>query len=99
MSGDDYGDEMETPLLSPKRYQLAQQPFGNISSRNQWGVIRATQAFAHEVGASLHVSWLKSAGRAEVPPGGDYCYHWPAWYLVKPPSIGTHGEAEGDDPD
>ena len=93
LSGSDYGDEVDTPLVNLERYQLTQQPFSNISSRDHWGVIRATQAFAREVGASLHVSWMKSPGRVELP---DSCYHWPAWYLVKPPLIGA---GAGDDDD
>lgn len=43
-----------------------------------WGVIRAVNRFAREVGVPVQVSW-----HAHVP-GAVGCYRWPAWYMVKP---------------
>lgn len=71
LSGDDYGDMEETEYLTESRYNAT---YGNTHSRpsNEWGVIGAVRDFAAIHGVPVHVTWMHD------------CYHWPAWYLVKP---------------
>ena len=62
----------------------------------RWGVIRATQDFAREVGAVLQTSWLAGHGTLDDPSyqtgSRPRCYTWPAWYIVKP-YAGDHVES------
>ena len=91
LSGDDYGDEAATPFLTPEA-QAEVYPCGDgrgkgkgsigCGTRFHWGVVRATQAFAKEVGSPLFVSWLKGKGMVLDPV--PTCYSFPAWYIVKP---------------
>ena len=71
VSGDDYGDESDTSLMTASRWM---QTFGAVakSRSNRWGVISALDKFTQEKGAVLHVTWLHD------------CYRFPAWYFVKP---------------
>ena len=76
-SGDDYADHLDTPFLSTSRawpvYLRRDKSAASIIPNYKWGVMRATQAFAREVGAPLHATWLQD------------CYFFPAWWMVKPP--------------
>ena len=83
LSGDDYGDEKRTPLLSVRRYaarpkssSMSYETFRGYPYKqpklNHWGVVRATQEWAAAVNATLHVTWMPD------------CYPWPAWYMIKP---------------
>ena len=74
-TGDDYGDENATAFASAQRYAKMYGRWGgdrNVPAKHHWGVMRATQRFAEEVGVPLHVTWMRD------------CYNWPAWYMVKP---------------
>ena len=75
-SGDDYADFHDTRFVDHKRlWHGAPYYFkkaAEIPKRYSWGVVRATQEFAAEVRAPLHVTWLND------------CYFFPAWWLVKP---------------
>lgn len=75
MSGDDYGDATETEYVPMRRYiqdMTNLGPHAEVHLKNNWGVITAVQDFAGEVGAVLHVTWMRD------------CYAWPAWYMVRP---------------
>lgn len=69
MSGDDYGDSVDTPLMTSQRFAAK---FSENAYRNGWGVQRAVLEFANLNGLTLHVTWAND------------CYREPAWYLVKP---------------
>ena len=66
-SGDDYGDINDTELMPSSRYrkQYGHWQVGcdnctsNAVADGEWGVIRATQEFAREVTAVLHVTWMR----------------------------------------
>lgn len=76
MSGDDYGDSRDTEYVSVYRYaedMARQRPdTRNVHTAHEWGVMTAVQGFAKEVGAVLHITWLRD------------CQFWPAWYMIKP---------------
>ena len=77
MSGDDYGEARAVEYMTPERYKADTRRSGASSASvahtyNNWGVISATNTFAREVGAVLHMTWSRD------------CYAWPAWYMVKP---------------
>ena len=57
---------------SPLRYAPPNVGKPNVHETQRWGVSNATQEFAREVGAPLHITFLND------------CYLWPAWYMVKP---------------
>ena len=69
-TGDDYGDENATDFVSEERYA---KMYTNVPKKYHWGVMRATQGFARKVGVPLQITWMRD------------CYHWPAWYMIKPP--------------
>lgn len=75
VSGDDYGDQKDTPFLSA---ELQERGFGSIAREFGWGVISAVQNFTQELGIELHVTWHT---------GPTSCYPHPAWYFLKPPSV------------
>ena len=56
---------------SPLRYAPPNVGKPNVHETQRWGVSNATQEFAREVGAPLHITFLND------------CYLWPAWYMVK----------------
>lgn len=73
LSGDDYVDINSTELLPANRIT------GHAASsakEHQFGVVRATRAFAAKVGAILSITFLNR---------GINCKSTPAWYMVKPP--------------
>ena len=75
-TGDDYGDENATDFVSEERYAKMYGKYGhdrNVPKKHHWGVMRATQGFARKVGVPLQITWMRD------------CYHWPAWYMIKPP--------------
>lgn len=80
LSGDDYGDIVDTEFVTRQRYvrMLKVPAQADIPYRveNSWGVIRAVQSFARETGSTLHVTWSLD------------CYPWPAWYMIKSPNCG-----------
>lgn len=75
-SGDDYADHLDTPHLPTSRswpvYLKRNVQTAHILPDYKWGVVRATQEFAKEVGAPLMVTWFQD------------CYFFPAWWMVKP---------------
>lgn len=74
-TGDDYGDENATEWASEARYAKVYAKWGsdrNVPKKHHWGVMRATHAFAKEVGVPLQITWMRD------------CYNWPAWWMVKP---------------
>lgn len=75
LSGDDYGDVVDTEYVTRERYEhmLKGSISGRVPYTYRWGVIRALQQFARETGSTLHTTWSLD------------CYGWPAWYLIKPP--------------
>ena len=83
LTGDDYGDENVTDFVTVERYAKSFTTWNekhrreNTAKRHHWGVMRATQQFAREMGIQLHITWLRD------------CYHFPAWYMVKPRSADT----------
>ncbi len=88
MSGDDYGDRMDTELVGRHRNRSMSAPdrggsYWVIPTTYNWGVQRAVGEFARQRGAVLHVSWLKGFGLLEHRE--PTCYTWNAWYMVKPP--------------
>ena len=95
ISGDDYGDRNQPQRVVKHRAELQAKPHQVESSRLaahsqywtiphtfDWGVVRATNDFARETGAILHVGWLTGSGLLE--DASATCYTWPAWYMVKP---------------
>ena len=89
ISGDDYGDERDTPYLPVDRmarYMLKQASWHERVTKQrehqikhahsiyQWGVVSAVQAFAAKKGAIAHITYIND------------CYLWPAWWMVKPPA-------------
>jgi len=79
-SGDDYADSQDTELVSALRWAKT-YPGPAIQSR--WGVARAAQRFADEVGRQLHITWMKGHTGTQASEGNMSCYFLPAWYLVK----------------
>ena len=70
LSGDDYGGtEHNNPMVSVQRWE---QYFGKANHCCRWGVIKAVHDFAKRHGVVVHVTWLHD------------CYHWAAWYIMKP---------------
>ena len=71
LSGDDYGDERDSRLMTASRWR---KKFGGMAmaKENRWGVITALKRFTEEYRLVLHVTWSTD------------CYPFPAWYLVKP---------------
>ena len=55
MSGDDYGDDRDTPFVSARRWA---EYYGKVAQLSHWGTIRAVQAFADEVDRQLFVTWM-----------------------------------------
>lgn len=72
-SGDDYNDVKSTEFLPAGS---SGDYLAECADEHDFGVIRATQAFAAKVGASLSVTFLN---------GGPNCSRHPNWYMVKPP--------------
>jgi SAM-dependent methyltransferase len=68
LSGDDYGDVNDTPLLPFARWNRTWRAW----RRFDWEVISVMQRFSRRHCISLHVTWLHD------------CYRYPAWYVVKP---------------
>eukprot|EP00933_Yihiella_yeosuensis_P026582 TRINITY_DN20646_c0_g1_i2.p1 TRINITY_DN20646_c0_g1~~TRINITY_DN20646_c0_g1_i2.p1 ORF type:complete len:238 (-),score=39.06 TRINITY_DN20646_c0_g1_i2:124-837(-) len=69
VSGDDYADSVDTPMMNVSRYE-----WGVMSYHPRYygfGVIRAVNEFARRKGHQLFVTWLRD------------CYYLPAWYFVK----------------
>ena len=87
VAGDDYGDARPNQLVGQHKGQDGvpdfERPnlFWSIPSQSDWGVMRATDEFAREVGAVLLTTFMLGHGLLETP---TTCYLWPAWYLVKP---------------
>ena len=80
-SGDDYGDDIGTPLMSAERWA---HNYGKVARTHHWGVMRAAQEFADEVDRQLFVTWMKSGlNPATIDKEGTDCYTFPAWYMVK----------------
>jgi hypothetical protein len=84
LTGDDYGDASNTPIMTERRYRLRILGLRNakllpsegryrgvIDTHLKWGVISAVQSFAQIHNLTLHVTWLND------------CYTWPSWYMVK----------------
>lgn len=88
LSGDDYGDQVDTEYVTRTRYpEMLRKPgLGGIpyAPANNWGVVRALDAFARETRATLHVTWSLD------------CYLFPAWYMVKPPDCIVAAAGAGD---
>jgi len=80
-SGDDYADHMDTELVSARRWRHAYGPGPNIVSH--WGVPRAAQQFANEVGRQLMITWMKGHTGTQPSEGNLSCYLFPAWYILK----------------
>eukprot|EP00747_Dinoflagellata_sp_TGD_P013652 gnl/TRDRNA2_/TRDRNA2_122738_c0_seq1.p1 gnl/TRDRNA2_/TRDRNA2_122738_c0~~gnl/TRDRNA2_/TRDRNA2_122738_c0_seq1.p1 ORF type:complete len:299 (-),score=59.62 gnl/TRDRNA2_/TRDRNA2_122738_c0_seq1:419-1249(-) len=70
MSGDDYGDVKDTPMMKPKRWM---KRINHVAQASKWGVISALHEFTKSRNLELHVTWAFD------------CYKYPAWYFVKPP--------------
>ena len=68
LSGDDYGDVRDTPLLPFARWNRTWPTW----RRFDWEVVSVLQRFCRQHCLSLHVTWLHD------------CYAYPAWYVVKP---------------
>lgn len=75
MSGDDYVDLNSTEYLPANRIGGLNAMYAKM---HNFGVIRATQAFAAKVGAVLSTTFLNS---------GPNCNDTPGWYIVKPPDV------------
>ena len=69
MSGDDYGDSVNTTFMSTLRFS---SKFSTNAFNNKWGVHRAVQQFAASKKVTLQVTWAND------------CYREPAWYIIKP---------------
>jgi hypothetical protein len=69
LSGDDYGDMKDTPMMPAARVNRI---YGVIPSAYEWGVIRAVQEFGKRIGVQVHVTYSQD------------CYQYPAWYIIKP---------------
>jgi len=89
LSGDDYGDMADTPLVSAERFG---RYYGWVAKASRWGTIRAVQQFAGEVDRQLFVTWMKaglhSSSISEYRAGdlagrSTGCYTYPAWYIIK----------------
>ena len=81
LSGDDYGDEADSPFVSASRWHTY---YGKVAKDHKWGTIRAVQQFADEVDRQLFVTWMKQGkNRSYIDREGTGCYSWPAWYIVK----------------
>ena len=80
-SGDDYGDEQDTPFVKAKRWSTY---YGSVAKMSHWGTIRAVQAFAEEVDRQLFVTWMRPGkNKSTISSMGTGCYSWPAWYIIK----------------
>lgn len=73
LSGDDYGDHVDTPLMPTDRYASF---FGDIPNQWRWGVQRAVLEFAKSERVAVHVTWMHD------------CYTFPAWYIIKSTNSG-----------
>lgn len=75
ISGDDYGDVQDNPLLPTERWlNYFNKKLSSEFIREQanaWGVVSAVNSFAKAHNQDLHVTWLHD------------CYAWPAWYFFK----------------
>lgn len=79
-SGDDYGDYQDTALVHAERWRHTYGPAPVVS---RWGVARAAQQFADEVGRQLMITWMKGHTGTQPSEGNVSCYLYPAWYLIK----------------
>ena len=81
LSGDDYGDDQDTPFVTARRWA---EYYGKVARDHKWGVIRAVQQFADEQDRQLFVTWMRPGkNRSMIDREGTGCYAWPAWYIVK----------------
>ena len=82
LSGDDYLDLHDTPLLPFARWNATWRAW----RRFDWEVISTMQRFCRQHCLSLHVTWLHD------------CYAYPAWWLVKPLRPVARGGARRAEP-
>ena len=68
LSGDDYGDVRDTPMLPFQRWNSTWRAWPKFD----WEVVSVMQRFTRQHCLTLHVTWLHD------------CYQYPAWYVVKP---------------
>jgi len=82
-SGDDYADAGAAGLMTPARWKRAYPVrFGGFVM-SRWGVARAAEHFAAEVGRQLMITWLKGDTGTTPAEGNLSCYAYPAWYMIK----------------
>lgn len=61
-SGDDYGD------AGDKRWS---ETYGDVANQYNWGVQKAVEEFAAQVGRQVHVTWMNDKSAT------------PSWYIIK----------------
>lgn len=64
VSGDDYGDYLDTPGWTAAR---GEKVHGNVARNHQWGTIRAVQEYAASIGADVHVTFANDCKYSERP--------------------------------
>ena len=72
MSGDDWGDMKDTPLVSAARWAKQFGGVHDVARKFTWGTISAVRKWAEEECVAPHLTYMHD------------CYEWPAWYVVKP---------------